>query len=167
MDHKAKVFIAEFWREEQKKGLHTEVCADFHEFWSKDKKKVFISKTVRICTNFGVKPQKKKKVCITKSAKKLFLHTNSGVITSILEVSSLEMHSSGTELVTFFGAQSSLGVHNFRLGGASSELGKHGPVMPPGAPGLVRPILRLTGKINECLAKTFFFVFNLKLPGKV
>ena len=51
----------------------------------------------------------KKRIFITKSAKKQFLLTNSGVITSILGVSDLELHFSGTELVTFFGVQSSLG----------------------------------------------------------
>ena len=52
-----------------------------------------------------------------KSAKKLFLLTNSGVTTIILGVSGLELHFSGTKPVTFFVAQSSLGGHNFRLGG--------------------------------------------------
>ena len=47
----------------------------------------------------------KKRVFITKSAKKHFLLTNSGVITSILGVSGRELHSSGPELLTFFGAQ--------------------------------------------------------------
>ena len=54
---------------------------------------------------------------ITKSAKKQFLLTNSWVITSILGVSGIELHSSGTDPVTFFGAQSSLGEHDSRLGG--------------------------------------------------
>ena len=56
--------------------------------------------------------------------KKQLLLTNSGVPISILRVSGLELHSSGTEPVTFLGAQSSLWVHNSRLGG-------HGPGMPP------------------------------------
>ena len=58
--------------------------------------------------NSVVKPQNER-VFIAKSAKKMFLLTNSGVIASILGVSGLEVHSSGTERVTFFGAQTSLG----------------------------------------------------------
>ena len=54
-----------------------------------------------------------------------------GVITSILGVSGLELHFSGTEHVTFFWAQSSLGGNNSCLEGTSSELGRHGPGMPP------------------------------------
>ena len=48
---------------------------------------------------------------------------NSGVITSILGVPGLELHFSGTERVTFFWAQPSLGGHNSCLGGLSSDLG--------------------------------------------
>ena len=44
------------------------------------------------------------------------------MITSILGVSGLEMHSSGTEPVTFFGVQSSLGEHNSRLGRAQAMI---------------------------------------------
>ena len=66
-----------------------------------------------------------------KSAKKQFLLTNSRVITNILGVSGLELHSSGTEPVTFFGTQFSLGGHNSRLGGPRSDLGGHGPGLPP------------------------------------
>ena len=61
-----------------------------------------------------LKPQKKGlyyKIC-----KKQFLLTNSGVITSILGVSGLELHFSGTEPVTFSGTQFSLGGHNSCLG---------------------------------------------------
>ena len=42
---------------------------------------------------------------------------------SILGVSGPELQSSGTEPVTFFVAQSSLGGHISRLGGTSSDLG--------------------------------------------
>ena len=42
---------------------------------------------------------------------------NSGVITSILGVSGLELHSRSAEPVTFFGAQSPLGRHSSCLGG--------------------------------------------------
>ena len=54
---------------------------------------------------------------------------------SILGVSGLELHSSGIEPVTFFGAQSSLGGHNSRLGGKSSDLEGEGPGMPPRSAG--------------------------------
>ena len=87
------------------------LCSDFIQ----PRKKVFISKYARIFTNSGVKPQKKR-VFIAKSAKKQFMLTNSGVITSILGASGLELHFSGTEHVTFFGAQSSLGGHSSCLG---------------------------------------------------
>ena len=90
------------------------------------KKKVFIPKYTRFFMNSGVKPQKKS-VFIAKSTKKQFLLTNSGVITSILGVSGLELHSSNTKPVNFFGAQLSLGGgtiltwggHNSRLGGTA------------------------------------------------
>ena len=75
-----------------------------------------MSKYVQIFTNSGVKAEKKR-VFIAKSAKKQFLLTNSGVITSTLGVSGLELHSSGTGPVTFFGTLSSLRGHNSRLGG--------------------------------------------------
>ena len=45
--------------------------------------------------------------------------------------SGLDLHSSSSESVNFFGAHSSLGGHNFRFGGTSSYLGGHGPGMPP------------------------------------
>ena len=89
---------------EQKKCLHLEICADFREFWG---------------------GATKTRIFITKSVKKQFLITNSGVITSLLRVSGLKLHFSGTEAVTFFGAQSSLGRRSFFscLGGTSSGLG--------------------------------------------
>ena len=46
--------------DQKKKDLHLEICADFHKFWGEDKKKLFISKSARIFTNSGVKPQKKR-----------------------------------------------------------------------------------------------------------
>ena len=121
--------------DQKKKGLYLELCADFHEFWGEEKKKVFISKNAQIFTNSGVKPQKKSlyyKIC-----KKQFLLTNSGVITSILGVSGLELHFSGTEPVTFFWEQFSLGGHNSCLGGTSSDLGGEGPGMHTVASGLL------------------------------
>ena len=107
-----------------KKCLHLKICADFYEFWGETTKK---------------------KGFYYKSAKKQLLLTNSGVITSILGVSGLELHFSGTEPVTFFGAQFSLGGHKQRLGG-------HGPGMPPVASGL----LQLYSNLLNC--KYRFFV---------
>ena len=71
--------------------------------------------------NSGVKPQKQS-VFIAKSTKKQFLLTNSGVITSILGVSGLELHSSSTKPVNFFGAQLSLGGAQFSRGGGGTIL---------------------------------------------
>ena len=85
-------------------------------------------------------------VFITKSAKKQFLLTNFGVITSILGVSGLELHFCGNEPVTFFGSQSSLGGRNSCLGGTCSDLGRHGPGMPPVASGL----LQVYSNLSNC-----------------
>ena len=133
MDQKPKIFIAKFheiWGKNKKKGLHLKICADFYEFWGEEKKKPFNSKNVRISTNFGVKPQKKR-VLITKSAKKQFLLTNSVVITCILGVLGLELHFSGTRNVTFFGTQSLLGEAQFWFGEHNSHLGGTAPDCPP------------------------------------
>ena len=114
--------------------------------------KLFISKTTQIFTNSAVKLQKKR-VFITKSAKEQFLLTNSGVITSILGVSGLELHFSGTEPVTFFRAQSSLGGHNFCLGDTSSDLGGTAPKCPP---------LRLAYCKFTVIYRTVTIAFSLK-----
>ena len=42
-----------------------------------------------------------------------------------------EMHSSGTGLLLSFGTQPSLGGYTSCLGGTNSDLGGHGPEMPP------------------------------------
>ena len=97
--------------------------AKFHEIWGKDKKKGLI----------------------TQSAKKRFFLTNFGVVTSILGVSGLKLHASGTEPLTFFGAQSSLGGHNSRLGGSSSDLG----VRPRNAP-VVSDLLQVYSNLSNC-----------------
>ena len=88
----------------------------------KIKKKGLVSKLyLWIFSNSGVKPQIKglyNEIC-----EKQFLLTNSGVITRFSGVSGIELHSSGTNKpVTFFGAQSSLGYHNSRLGGAQAVI---------------------------------------------
>ena len=80
--------------------------------------------------NSWVKPEKQA-IFIAKSKKKQFLLTSSGVITSTLGVSGIELHSSSTKLVNFFGCISRLGGHSSRLGGTSSNLGGNGPGMPP------------------------------------
>ena len=55
----------------------------------------------------------------------------------------LDLHSSSPEPVNFFGAQSSLGGHNFCLGGGtSSHLGGTAPEYPPVAQGLLCYIFR-------------------------
>ena len=54
----------------------------------------------------------------------VWFSTNSEAISTILRVSGLDLHSGSPEPINFFGAQFSLGGHNFRLGG-------HGPGMPP------------------------------------
>ena len=84
--------------------------------------------------NSGVKPQKQT-VFIGKSTKKQFLLTNSGVITSILEVSGLELYSSSKEPVISLGHNPRWGGHNSLLGGAAPEC----PPPPRGAgPELIR-----------------------------
>ena len=70
----------------------------------KAKKKGLYPKIYQIFLNSGVKPQKQT-VFIAKSTKKQFLPTNSGVITSILEVSGFELLS---EAVNLFWEQSLL-----------------------------------------------------------
>ena len=93
-----------------KKAVQFKKCANFHEFRGETTKKW---------------------VFIIKSAKKHFFLTNS-------RVSDLELRCSHTELVTFFGAQSSLGGHNSCFGGTSSDLEGHGPGLPPVASGLLQ-----------------------------
>ena len=69
---------------------------------------------------------KKKKLFTAESAKERFLLTNSGVMISILGVSSLQLHSNGTEPVTFFGVQSSLRGAQFSFGEARPRNAPHG-----------------------------------------
>ena len=61
------------------------------------------------------------------------------------------VHFSGTEPVTFFGAQSSLGGHSSCLGGISSDLGGHGPEMPPVTSGL----LQVYSNLSNCNYRVF------------
>ena len=109
----------------KKKGLHLKICADFHEFWGEDKKVLHRKKMREFLRIPGW--NHKKRVFITKSAKKQFLLTDSGVITCILGVSGLELYFSGTKPVTFFGhyprlgAQFLFGEHMQWFGGAWSR----------------------------------------------
>ena len=76
----------------------------------------------KLCSLEIESEDQKKKVFTAESAKNRFLLTNFGVMTSILGVSGLELHSSGTKSVTFFGAQSLLWGHNPRFGGAKAVI---------------------------------------------
>ena len=87
----------------------------------------------------------KKWVVIVKSAKQQFLLTNFRVITSILGVLGRKLHFSGTEPVTFLGAQSSLGGHNSRFGG-KQWFGGQGLELPPVASGL----LQVYNNLSNC-----------------
>ena len=127
----------------QKQGLHLEICADFHEFWIENQNKSSYLKKLANFHEFRGKTTKKR-IFITKSAKKQFWPTNSEAITSILGVSGLELHFSGTEPVTFFGAQSSLGGQSSCLRGTAREF-------PPGASGL----LQVYSNLSNCNYRIF------------
>ena len=73
---------------------------------------------------------------------------------SILAVSSLELHSSGTEPVTFFEAQPWLGREGTILvwGGLKQWFGVHGPGMLTVAPGLGTRFKFWTIKIGHSVA---------------
>ena len=130
-------FICKIWQnlgQRSKKGLHLKNYAIFQEFWSspkmskirqnlmwRPKTKVFIPKYTQILMNSWVQPHKKT-IFDAKSTKKQFLLTNSGLIKSILEVSGLELHSSRTEPVNFFEAQSSLREAQFSFWDAQAVI---------------------------------------------
>ena len=128
----------------KKKGLYLKNARIFTISGLKTTKKVFISKTAQIFSNSGLKT--KKRVITAKFAKKLLLLTNSGVITSILGVSGLELHS-GIEPVAFFVAISSLEGAQFSFGGKSSDLGDAQPrnAPPPRGAG---PVATITCMFN-------------------
>ena len=78
--------------------------------------------------------KKKKKGIHPKNVMKYEIRCQSTKITKIPLANTnlgLDLYSRGPEPVNFFGAQSSLGGHNFCLGVTSSRLGGHGPGMPP------------------------------------
>ena len=80
------------------------------------------------------------------------VNTNFGVL-------GLDLNFKSPEPVNFFGAQSSLGGHNFCLGGPSSHLEGHGPGMPPVAPGLVLDVSRVV-QFFVVFFLFFFFYFH-------
>ena len=140
-------FICKIWQnlgQRPKNGLHLKNYAIFQKFWSspkmskirqnlrwRPKTKVFISKYTQILMNSWVQPHKQT-IFIAKSTKKQFLLTNSGLINSILGVSGLELHSSRTEPVNFFEAQSSLREAQFSFWDAQARFG--GEARPPNSP---------------------------------
>ena len=107
-----------------------------HEKFSGEHKS-FVPSNSRVKTKKRSSPQKLQKTVQTKvltaqPAKKRFLLPNSGVMISILGISGLELYSSGTKHVTFFGAQSSLRAAQFLfVVGTSCDLEGHGSGMPP------------------------------------
>ena len=114
-------------------GLHFKKCAISTKPEVKTKKKVFIPQNARITINSEVKPQNQT-VFIAKCTKKQFLLTNSGMMPSILGVSSLELHSSSSESVNFFGAQFLLGGAQFSFEGEQTVIwGGAAPECPRGA----------------------------------
>ena len=93
------------------KGLHPEIYENFDDL-------------------VGATTQTNNLYC--KIYKKKFLLTNSGLINSILGVSGLELHSSRTEPVNFFEAQSSLREAQFSFWDAQAVIwGGHGLGIPP------------------------------------
>ena len=147
-----KMFHANLRRRPKKNGLHAQKWpnfanfafhlkrrANFHKFCGKDQnkqKKSLHPKTYLHFMNYGVKPPKQT-VFISKSTKKPFLLTISGVTSSILGVSGLELHSSSTEPVNIHGAQSSLEEARFLFGGAQAVIwGGTAPECPPRGAGL-------------------------------
>ena len=93
----------------------------------KIKKKVFVRKCTRSFMKSGVGLH-------VKITKKQFLLTNSTAISTILRVSGLYLHSSSSEPIHLFGAQSSLGGAQLSFGGGtSSHLGARFRNTPRGA----------------------------------
>ena len=117
-----------------KKGFLRQICAKFHEVWREDQKKKSSSRNL---------------------LKKRFLSTNTGLMTSILGVSGPELHSSGTESVTSFGAQSSLGGTFLVLGGTSSDLGDTAPKYPPWRRACIRTLFALCLRLLRRDVKNF------------
>ena len=117
---KKKVFIAKI---STNSGCRLKILAIFYKFLSEDQK----TKTKERSSSqkfYEIRCES------TKFTKKPFLLANSRAVNTILGVLGLDLHSSSPEPVTFFGAQSSLGGHNFRLGGHKQSFGGARPKMP-------------------------------------
>ena len=97
----------------------------------RQKKLNFHLKNARIFTNSGVKPQKKKDLYYTFWKKKTVLAHEFWGDNHYLGSLRPQTALSGTEPVTFFGAQSSLGRHSSCLEGTSSDLGRARPRNAP------------------------------------
>ena len=113
----------------------------------KNKKKVFStnistnsgcrSKFLRFSSNSQVKTENKglrfyEIPCeSTKITKRQFLLANSRAVYPNWVVLGLDLHSSTPETVNFFGSQSSLGGHNFHLGGHKQSFGGARPWNAP------------------------------------
>ena len=152
MDQTKKVFNAKFdkiWSKDKKTGLHLNNYANFHKFWFSSQKKREFPRFLRWRPKKRSSSQKLREFpqnlvwshnhirYLLQNLQKTALLTNSGVITSILGVSGLQLHSSSTEPVNFFGAQSSLGVALFSFGGHKQWFGRGTALeCPPVAPGL-------------------------------
>ena len=102
-------------------GLHRKNCVNFYEIWGENQKKRLSSQKLREFPRI-----------LVFFFKNVRIFTNSEVISSILGVSGLELNSSSTEPVKFFGVQSSAwGEGTILVWGSSSGLGAHGPRIPP------------------------------------
>ena len=100
-------------------NIRLKILASFLEFLSEDQKKRSLSQ------NFNETRCKS-----TKITKIRAVNINLGVL-------GLDLQFNSPESVNFFGAQSSLGGHNFRLRGHKQLFGRHGLGMSPVALGLV------------------------------
>ena len=151
-DQKKKRFSSQNIRECPQILVSSQNCANFLVIWGENqkKKKVFIPKYTWIFINSGVKPQKQT-VFNAKRTKKQFLLTNSGVITSILGVSGLELLSSSTKHVNFFRAQAVF-------------WGGYGPGTPPVARSLRGPwckCLQCLPSNTTLLGTSVYFLLSL------
>ena len=105
---KKKVFTT---RNSTHSGCRLKILAIFHELLSEDQKK----KSSSSQKFYEIRCES------TKITKKQFLLASSTTVNTNLGVLGLDLHSSSPEHVNFFGAQFSLGGHNFRLGGCTSS----------------------------------------------
>ena len=123
-----KLYLSKCKSVDQTKKMKTKKKVSVQQF---PQNLLFIWKIIWFTSNFEVKTKKKglhiKKYAkihkirceSTKFTKRHFLLTNSRAISTILRVLGLDLHSSSPVPVNFFGAQSLVGGHNFRLGGTT------------------------------------------------